>query len=227
MNSDSHDPSRAPATISVRLLCLAEACRGRDVTLAELASFGDEREDASFLLVLLLSLPFCQPVPLAGLSTPFGLMLGALGWGMFRQRPFRLPAKLARVRVPHRFFPLLIKGAGRLVGWMERHLRRRREGLARSPGLRRLHGACILFWALMLALPLPIPFSNIFSALPLPLLAAGLLEDDGVMVLRSYLAGLVCLAYWLVIIFFGAEVFTGLLDGRAGDWLHRLGALFP
>ncbi len=212
----------AHAPLSRRLLELAEACRGRDVTLAELASFGDEREDAAFLLVLLLSLPFCQPVPLAGLSTPFGLMLAALGWGMLRQRPFRVPARIAAVRVPHRFFPLLIKGAARLVGWIERRLHRRRVGLARSPRLRRMHGAMITFWALMLALPLPIPLSNVFSALPLPLLAAALLEDDGVMVMRAYVAGAVCMAYWVAIGFFGAELVSFANGHDWAEWFRRL-----
>lgn len=206
--------------VSARLSELAEAVRGRDVTLAELAAVGDESEDAYFLLALLLSLPFCQPVPLAGLSTPFGLMLAAIGWAMAWGRPFRVPARLATVRVPHTFVPLLLRVAARMVGWLEAHLRRRRAGLARSPAWRRVHGIVIVFWSVMLALPLPIPFSNVFSALPIPLLAAGLLEDDGVMVARAYVASLLCAAYWLALVFFGAEIATHAELLR--DWFRAL-----
>lgn len=201
-------PSDFPSgpSVSRRLLELAEACRGRDVTLGELAAFGDESEDVYFLLVLLFSLPFCQPIPLAGLATPFGLVVAAIGWAMVMQKPFRIPDRLGRVRIPHKFIPTLIKGAGKLVGWLERHLHRRRVPLARSVTMRRIHGATICFWGLMLALPIFIPLSNIFSALPLPFLAAALLEDDGVMVIRSYIASAVCAAYWLALGFFGVEL---------------------
>ncbi len=211
---------RPPQRVSERLRELEQALRGREVTLAELAAVGDESEDAYFLLALLLSLPFCQPVPLAGLSTPFGIMLAAIGWAMARGKPFRVPARIAAVRVPHTFVPFLLRTAARMVGWLESHLRRRRESLARSPRWRRAHGVVILFWSAMLALPLPIPFSNVFSALPIPLLAAALLEDDGVMVLRAYAASALCAAYWLALVFFGAELAAGagLLTDKISAW---------
>lgn len=204
-NPDASPCAHAPR-ISEKLRALADALKKRDVTLRELAEVGDESEDALFLLLLLLSLPFCQPIPLAGLSTPFGLAIFAGGRAMAAGRPFRMPARIAAVRVPHTFFPALLRGAARMVGWLERHLRPRRRELAREPGWRRVHGAVIAFWALMLALPLPLPFSNVFSALPIPLLAAALLEDDGVMIIRAYVASALCAAYWIAMIFFGGEL---------------------
>lgn len=199
MNTDSAAPTPPRVSVSARLLDIAEACRGRDVTLLELTTLGDESEDNYFLLILLLALPFCQPIPTPGLSTPLGLSIAVMGWAMVWQKPFRLPARIARVRIPHKFIPALIKGAGKLVGWLEKHLRRRKEPLARSVTARRIHGGVFVFWGVVLALPLPIPFSNVFSAIPIPILAAALLEDDGVMVVRSYIASGVCLLYWIIL----------------------------
>jgi hypothetical protein len=225
MSAETQVPDYSEARISARLLKLSEACRGRDVTLGELAAFGDESEDAYFLLVLLLSLPFCQPIPMTGLSVPIGLMLAGIGWAMVLEKPFSLGDRVSRVRIPHKLIPALIKGAGKLVGWLERHLHRRRTTLTRSRPMRRLHGATICFWGLMLALPLPIPLSNIFSALPLPLLAAALLEDDGVMVVRAYIASTVCAAYWLSLGFFGVEI-LGWVNNHVDPILSWLRSLF-
>lgn len=205
--------SSSTPSISARLLELAEACRGRDVTLRELTTIGDDSDDSYFLLILLASLPFCQPIPMYGLSVPFGLTIAGMGWAMFLQKPFRLPDRVAKARIPHRFIPSLIKGAGKLVGWLERHLRRRRVELVRPVTARRIHGAVITFWGLMLAMPLPIPLSNLFAALPIPLLAAALLEDDGVMVVRSYIVSGVCALYWVtlgLLLAFGVTRVSGM-----------------
>ena len=50
-----------------------------------------------------------------------------------------------------------------------------------------MHAVLMLLAALALLLPLPIPFTNSFPAWTILLLAAGLLERDGVFILAGYL----------------------------------------
>jgi hypothetical protein len=137
-------------------------------------------------------------VPLAGLSTPFGSLLAFFGWRMMFGLELRLPQRWRRLVIPKKFFPLLLTGAGRLLRWLERHLRKQWRSFVEPEWVQRLCGANIFVCALLLALPLPVPFSNIFPALPIALSAAALLEDDGKMMLRAAVAAVANLVFWLV-----------------------------
>ena len=57
----------------MELKALAEVFAEREVTLSELMERLGAR--ASALLVLILGLPFCAPIMIPGLSTPFGLVI--------------------------------------------------------------------------------------------------------------------------------------------------------
>jgi hypothetical protein len=52
------------------------------------------------VLVIILVLPFCQPIPLPGFSTPFGIALMIFGFRIaLRQRPW-LPGGSSGARSP-------------------------------------------------------------------------------------------------------------------------------
>ena len=185
--------SREP--IGVRISRLADECCERDVTLAELV---ERMEGQSrLLLVFLVSLPFCQPVPLLGLSTPFGLLLLFLGWQILLGQEFRLPQRFQSLVIPRKFFPVLLGGAGRLLRWLEKHLRPQWQWVFKPAWVVRLCGANILVCSALLALPLPIPASNVFPAIPIAISAAALLEGDGKMLIRAIVAAIANIAFWV------------------------------
>ena len=59
----------------------------------------------------------------------------------------------------------------------------------------------------LLLLPLPVPFSNSIPAWAIMLMAAGLLERDGLFILGGYITALAAFAFFGVIGVFGMEVF--------------------
>jgi hypothetical protein len=178
-----------------RIVRLAAVCREEDITLQELV---DRMEGRSFiLLTFLISLPFCQPVPMLGLSTPLGSLLAYFGWRMMLGKELRLPKRFQQLVIPKKFFPLLLSGAGRLLRWLERHLRRQWSDLVQPEWVKQACGANIVLCAVLLALPLPIPFSNVFPALPIALSAAALLESDGKMLIRAAAAAAVNAIFWI------------------------------
>lgn len=145
------------------------------------------RGRAYMLLIILLTLPFLLPLPLPGLSTPFGLAIGLVAVRLaLGQRPW-LPKRIQRKQIPGGFFPKVIELAARIIRILERFLRPRWLAVTESGLLRQLHAIVILASALILLLPLPVPFSNSLPSWSILLVAGGLLERDGFFVLLGHL----------------------------------------
>ena len=77
--------------------------------------------------------------------------------------------------------------------------------LVKNPILHMFHGIVIAFLSLFLALPLPIPFTNLFVSFPLFFFGLALLEDDGILILFAYLLTILGLIGLFAIFWFGKE----------------------
>ncbi len=207
-----------PARLSDEIGRLVAAFAERRVQLREIVAVTQGR--GYMLLLMLLALPFCTPIPLPGVSLPFGLVVALIGFRLaLRQQPW-LPARLLAVEVPSTFFPQFLGATRRLVRGMEWLLRPRWMFLVETRILHHLYGATILVCGVLLLLPIPLPFSNGLPALTVVLLAAALLERDGYFVLAGMALFVVTLAYFGALAFGGATVvdwLQGLLWGEVED----------
>jgi len=173
-----------PRKLSEELAELRVRAGERAITLREVIYLLGGR--AYMLLVLLLALPFITPIPLPGLSTPFGLAIALIALRLsLGQRPL-LPKKLQRKTLPAGFVGKVFGAAEKVLRFLEKFLRPRLTFLTDTRLLQQLHAVLMLVAALALLLPLPIPFTNSFPAWTILLLAAGLLERDGVFILAGY-----------------------------------------
>ncbi len=205
---------RPPRKLSQELADLRERVAQRAVTIRELLYV--LRGRAYMLLVILLALPFLLPLPLPGLSTPFGLAImlicARLALG---QRPW-LPKAIQRRTLPAGFIPKLLDLAAKIIGGLERVLRPRWLVLTEHALIRQLHAIVMVAGAAILLLPLPIPFSNGLPAWSILLLASGLMERDGRAIGLGYLMfGLSVVYLWL----FG-EAAQELMEA-GWRWLRR------
>jgi hypothetical protein len=191
--------------LSLELTDLRIRVAQRPVTLRELLYV--LRGRAYMLLVILLTLPFLQPVPLPGLSTPLGLAICLICLRLaLGQRPW-LPKSIQRKMLPAGFVPRVLDLAAKIIGWLERVLRPRWLVLTDHPLIRQLHAFVMFAGASILLLPLPIPFSNNLPAWSILLLACGLLERDGRAIVLGYLVFAGSIIYlWL----FGEAAAKGL-----------------
>lgn len=158
-------------------------------------TFGD---DGHFLLILFMIMPFLQPIPLVGLSTPFGILIAMAAAKALFGRPPWLPKRWAERPITMTTVTKILGGAE----WI--HLKigglfRRRLALFLRGGFRVVNVLLIILNGMILALPLPIPFSNTFPAWAIGFVTIGILEKDGLFVLLSYVQALLCLGYFVML----------------------------
>ena len=80
-------PEHGTFRLSEDLAKLHEKARERSLIVGDVIFLLGER--ANTFLLLLLSLPFVQPIPLPGFSTPFGVAIAFLGISfLVRQKPW-------------------------------------------------------------------------------------------------------------------------------------------
>jgi hypothetical protein len=200
---------------SEELQNLATRFADRPTPLSEI--LGATQGRGFYLLLFCISLPFLTPIPLPGLSTPFGLVVALIGARLAVGRSPWLPRRLLARELPPRFLTKLLKSASRIVRLLEFCLRPRWAFLHEALVFRRVAGSLIMLCGLLLLLPLPLPFSNSLPALTVLLLAASALERDG----ACFLAG--CIMFLVTVAYFGFLAFGGvhLVDNLSHTLLGR------
>lgn len=189
-----------------RLRALESALDG-PMTLAELAH--RLRHSGFALLVVLVSLPFLQPIPLGGLSTILGPFIAWMGWRLLTgARELHVPSRFAERRLEDRHVRILLGVSRRVFGFVEKISRPRWRALATAEAAA---GGGIALSGALLSLPFPIPLSNMICAGPATLLALGLLEEDGLLAALGWLGLALSVAFHAGLALLGAEGLRSLL----------------
>jgi hypothetical protein len=190
-------------------LCdLAAALADKRASLG--AVLGATRGRGFGLLLLLVALPFITPIPLPGLSTPFGLVVLIIGGRLALGREPWLPDRLLRRELPPRFVGHALTAARVIVRWLEVLARPRFDFLHERELYRRIAGGLIAFSGLLLLLPIPVPFTNTLPAITVLLLSAGAVEKDGLFFVAGSAMFLVTGAYFALLAVGGAHVLDAL-----------------
>jgi hypothetical protein len=205
------DADHRPTKLSDELSTILDRAGGKPLSLRQIVEILHGR--GIDVVVIILVLPFCQPIPLPGLSTPFGLALMLVGLRIaLRQRPW-LPDWLLRREISYETLAKIIHGAVAVAKRLEKVIHPRLRFMKRWWSFNVVNGLAIASSSFLLMLPLPIPFSNTIPAWSILLLALGMMEEDGAVIALGYMmagaAWMYLAALWLV--------------GEAG--LSRLGVL--
>jgi hypothetical protein len=160
------------------------------------------------LVIMCLSLPFCLPLQIPGFSTPFGLLIAFLGLRMLFGHRVLLPKRLLQKSISRKTLDKILDPSLKLVKKIKRFSRPRLIWLHDNIVMYIVNGFLTCVLGLLLALPLPIPLTNIISAWAILLIHFGLLEDDGVFILVGYLIAALCFGFFIGI-FIAAMNFDG------------------
>jgi hypothetical protein len=139
-------------SLSQQLSYFATQLGEREVKFRELVQI--TRGRGYDLLLVVLALPFLTPIPLPGLSTPFGLTIAFAGMRIGIGKKMWYPEKLLEKKLPRSFFPNLLKFTiifAKLLNFSPDHVF---NSFIKLLCFIRLAGIMILFCGLFLSLPL-------------------------------------------------------------------------
>lgn len=162
-------------------------------------------------LLIIFSFPFCIPIQIPGFSTPFGIILGFLGLRIAFARRLWWPKWILERKLNSQQVGKVVEQMIKAVEYCKNVFHPRLLLLTRNPLIHRLHGLVVFTLSILLSLPLPIPFTNMLTALPILFIGLGLLEEDGLVIVIGYLLAGVCLLAFIGLFLFGkAQIARGL-----------------
>ena len=178
-----HSNSGQPTTrLSQELDGFLASLNGEDSTMGALL---DHIEGKGFgLLLLILALPAALPIPAPGYATPFGLLMVFLGFQMLlgKANPW-LPQRIRAKRLKFSTVNFAVRNSGKVLRLVEWLVRPRLSRLARNRAFLALVAIVIILMASFMVLP--IPLTNTAPSFVIFLLAAGVLEEDGLVLLAG------------------------------------------
>lgn len=159
------------------------------------------QEQSLGIFIILLSFPSALPVPAAGYSTPFGILLMWTGILLMRgKRQLQLPQKW--LQKPFKLSAKIIACGIRFITFLEKFVHPNRAvRLCRFMNVRFI-GLNIFILALIMAIP--IPLTNTIPAGGILLFGLGLLENDGLILFLAQCCSLMLIAIYITAAFWVA-----------------------
>lgn len=159
-------------------------------------------------ILVIFTLPFCFPIQIPGFSTPFGVALALLGLRIGLGLQPWWPQFILKRKLSSKKIKKIVENTIAVVSKLQKVTHPRLFFFTENPVCHRINGFLVSILSIFLALPLPLPFTNLVAALPIFFIGIGLLEDDGLFIIIGYILSLICFAYFIGLYFFSAYLFN-------------------
>jgi hypothetical protein len=182
--------------IQLHFQTLERNCKDKDLTLSEVCNaFGP---DGHYVLSLFMILPFLQPIPMIGLSTPFGFLIAAISILAYLKKPPYIPRRWKEKKISSVVILKITGGFEKIFNKISFFVHPRWPLFVSNP-LRLFNTILIVINCILLALPLPIPFTNTLPAYAIFTMALAFLEEDGLLIFISYVISAATAVYFILI----------------------------
>lgn len=188
----------------VSLSHLKERAEKGSMTLQELVELLGEQ--SHHILIIIFCIPYLQPIPFPGLSSIFALVIIILSFFLLLQRPPWFPTKIQKFEFKQEILLRLLTASQNVWKKIGKIIHTRLSFVFKIPGAKTADFLMVLVSSLLLSLPLPIPFSNLIPTLPIFFNSLGHLEEDGFLVIFSYILFILNILFFMSL---GAGIFSG------------------
>lgn len=165
-----------------------------------------------YFLLIISSLPFCIPIPTPLVSTPFGILIAFLGLRIAFAKYVWWPKWILERKIQNTTLHKITKKAISFGRFIEKFVHPRLKSLTSNGEARRVIGILLFLLGILLALPLPFPFTNLLNAIPILCFGIGLLNDDGFFILIGYFMTAVSFTFLTLLFFYGKKAFEALIN---------------
>ncbi len=199
-------------SLSNNLTNLLKSADSKDLTVESI--FTQVGDKGFGLLLIILALPSALPLPAAGYSTPFGLIISFLGIQMLigKKIPW-LPQWALKIKIRYSLAEKMVKSVAAFFNKVEHLIKPRMSWISSQFGLP-IMGIIIIVMACLMILP--IPLTNTAPAMVIFLVGIGLSEDDGIVAGFASVLGTMAIALYAYIIYLfmtvGVEAVEQLKD---------------
>lgn len=189
---------------------LREESGSHGITLNELMRRTKGR--GIYIAMVLLCLPTLTPIPLPIINNLIGFAVALMAFQLAIGRTPRLPKFLGDHEMTLDHWNKILRASVRVVRWIEKFSHPRKTEWLAWRGVRTGNALLITALAMVLALPIPIPFANSFPSLAIILIAVSQMEEDGYLIWAGYAAAGGVVAYYIV----SFELIVGSMKGAWG-----------
>lgn len=197
-------------TLYAALTRAIDSIDGPTLTLRRLLALVGEH--GLLFLCALLTIPFLIPVSIPGVSTVFGAAIILVSVGITTNRMPWLPDRLMDKELDAVKLTSILKRGANVVAKVEAYIRPRAQAITGSGFASRVNGLALIFAGVLLMAPLGlVPFSNTLPAFAILLLAVGMSQRDGVVVVAGYAMIVATIVYFCVLAWLAFTAGRGLL----------------
>lgn len=184
-------------SLGEKLETVIQKMPARDITLIEILDIIGN--DSLMFVTIFLSLVFLIPVSIPGVSTVFGSAILLIGIARLFNRKLWFPEKIANRTISAEKLTKVLERALLWFHRFEKISKPHRLAWLASEGT--LNNLSFILGALLLMVPFGfVPFSNTIPAVALILLAIGIIQKDGVILLLGHLANIATIVYFSALI---------------------------
>ncbi len=139
------------------------------------------------LIILILVLPFLQPIPIPGLSSLIAILIALQAWAYLIHHQPIVFNSWKHYLIERKKLDLIQKASQKLDPLISRFIKPRFMELTHHYVTQKISAILMIILSILLALPLPIPTSNFIPALGIFAITISHLEEDGVCLMIAYL----------------------------------------
>lgn len=162
------------------------------------------------IMIIVLVAPFLLTVSIPGSSIPFGILIILLELSILFNMNLRFPKRVLSYTLSKESINALFIVLNKAMVYLEK-ISKPRGNLTENKWFNTLNSLIIIFLAVLLFLPLPVPFTDFAPAVSILILSVSSLEHDSYLLLLGYLASVITTFYFISVGYVGVEIIKNII----------------